>query len=137
MRRYAHIIKSAVSVRNISTLCVKLAKEAVFGEVMKRCTLGRTRKLPGLPHSELYNLKKTILQQFPRYRQCLHEFEGVWRKCWNSIEQALSVKGRDHLESVMVTDVDHVIMPSCSSILYNIYTQYKHVIHIHSMHDTI
>ena len=89
LRRYAHLIKSGGSVRNISTLCVKLAKEAIFGEeVMRRCTPGGTRDLPGLPHNELYNLKKTILQQFPQYWQCLHEFEGVWRKCRDSIEQA-------------------------------------------------
>ena len=70
-------------------LTVKLAKEAVFGEeVMRRCTPGGTRELPALPSMELYELKRTVLAQFPHYWNCLHDFEGVWKKCRDSLEQA-------------------------------------------------
>ena len=38
---------------------MKLAKEAIFGEeIMRKCTPGGTRELPGLPRKELYEIKK-------------------------------------------------------------------------------
>ena len=42
---------------------------------------GGTRGLPGLLCKELYELKKVVLSQYPQYWKCLHEFEGVWKKC--------------------------------------------------------
>ena len=81
--------KKGSSEGNIRTLSVKLAKEAVFGmEVMVRCTPGGTCELPGLPTRWLVLLKKMILSQFPQYWKCLHVFEGIWKKCRDSIKQA-------------------------------------------------
>ena len=70
--------------KNISMLCVKLAKKAIFGEEVIRCMPGGTHDMPGLPAKKLYDL----LMQYPQYWQCLHEFEGVWKRCRDSIEQA-------------------------------------------------
>ena len=70
-------------------LTIKLAKEAVFGEVvMRRCTPGGTRELTALPSMELYELKRAAFAQFPHYWNCLHDFEGVLKKCRDSLEQA-------------------------------------------------
>ena len=89
LQKYRHLIKPGAGTKNVSSLSVKLAKEAIFGEgVMKKCTPGGTRELPGLPRRELYTLKKILLQQFPRYWECLHDFIEVWKKCRGSIEQA-------------------------------------------------
>ena len=42
-------------------LTIKLAKEAVFGEVvMRRCIPGGTRELTALPSMELYELKRAV-----------------------------------------------------------------------------
>jgi len=66
LRRYSHLIRRGASVKNISMLCVKLAKEAILGEeVIRRCTPGGTHDLPGLPYKELYDLKTIILKQYP------------------------------------------------------------------------
>lgn len=59
-------------VSRVSTLAVKLSRDALFGEeVMKRCTVLGTRNLPGLPRKELYDLKKAILENFRRVRNYL------------------------------------------------------------------
>ena len=87
LRKYSSFVRGGARERNIRMLTVKLAKEAVFGEeVMVRCTPGGTRYLPGLPTKELYYLKKIVLSQFPQYWKCLHVFEGIWKKCRDSIE---------------------------------------------------
>ena len=71
------------------TLCQKLAKEAVFGKaVMKKCTPGGTREYPALPQVELYELKKIMFDQFPRFQTCPGAFEAVWKKCMVALEQA-------------------------------------------------
>ena len=64
---YRHLIKSGASVKNISMLCVKLAKKAIFGEEVIRCTPGGTHDMPGLPAKKLYDL----LMQYPQYWQWL------------------------------------------------------------------
>ena len=84
LKRYRHLIKSGASAKNISMLCVKLAKKAIFGEEVIRCTPGGTHDMPRLPAKKLYDL----LMQYPQYWQCLHEFEGVWKRCRDCIEQA-------------------------------------------------
>ena len=53
--------------KNISMLCVKLVKEAIFGEEVMRYMPGRTCDLPGLPYKELYDLKTIILKQYPQH----------------------------------------------------------------------
>ena len=75
--------------KKIGTLCVKLAREAIFGEVMSRCTPAGTQDYPGLPREELYQLKKVTFQQLPQYWSNKEGFEKVWKtKCWVAIEQA-------------------------------------------------
>ena len=89
LKKYGHLIKNGASEGNVRMLTVKLAKEAIFGEeVMRRCTPGGTRELPGLPVKELYELKKVTLAQYPQYWKCLHVFEGIWKSCRDSLEQA-------------------------------------------------
>ena len=70
------------------TLACKLAKEAIFGaDVMKQCTPIGNRELPGLPEKELKMLKKAIYMRFPQYWGNKVEFEPVWKKCLESVQQ--------------------------------------------------
>ena len=78
VKKYDNLIKSGHSQGNVRILAVKLAKEAILREeVMRRCTPGDTRDLPGLPHMELYDLKRVVLALYPQYWNCIHDFEGV------------------------------------------------------------
>ena len=71
------------------TLACKLAQEAIFGkDVMKQCTPAGSRELPGLPVKELVELKKIMFQQFPQYRRSPVEFEPIWRKCIDAVQQS-------------------------------------------------
>ena len=71
------------------TLAVKVAKNAVFGEsVMKRCTVMGERDLPGLPPTELMELKRILFKQFPHLWTSRHEFEPIWKVCVDSLGQA-------------------------------------------------
>lgn len=71
------------------TLCQTLAKQAIFGkEVMKKCTPNGTCEHPGLPRAELFELKRTMFSQFPRFHSSPEGFEPVWKKCMVAIEQA-------------------------------------------------
>jgi hypothetical protein len=75
-------------VSKASTLAVKIAKDAVFGEaLMKKCTTMGVRQLPGLPRKELYDIKKAIFDLFPSFWKNLEEFEGVWAICVDAIGQ--------------------------------------------------
>ena len=72
-----------------STLAVKLAREAIFGDgILYRCTISGERGFPGLPQKELQDLKRIILQQFPQFWQAPIEFEPTWRSCCEAIGQA-------------------------------------------------
>ena len=72
-----------------STLTVKLAKEAIFGEdVMKQCTVAGTREYPGLPFDKLQELKQIIFERFPQYWKTPFEFEDVWKVCFDALGQA-------------------------------------------------
>ena len=76
-------------VSKVSTLAVKIAREAVFGEtVMKKCTAMGSRDLPGLPRKELFEIKKALFDLFPSYWSSCEEFESVWATCIESIGQA-------------------------------------------------
>ena len=69
-----------------STLAVKLAREAFFGEdVLKKCTVSGERGFPGLPLQELQDLKNFLFKQFAVTPM---EFESVWKSCCTSIGQA-------------------------------------------------
>ena len=71
------------------TLAVKLAKEALFGDaVLKQCTPAGSRELPGLPTAELFQLKKVIFKLFPQYRNSPVEFEPLWKRSLDAVEQA-------------------------------------------------
>ena len=76
-------------VSKASTLTVKLAKEAIFGEdVMKRCTVAGTREYPDLPFDKLQELKQIVFEQFPQYWKTPFEFEDVWKICFEALGQA-------------------------------------------------
>uniref|UniRef100_A0A1X7U3M4 BEN domain-containing protein n=1 Tax=Amphimedon queenslandica TaxID=400682 RepID=A0A1X7U3M4_AMPQE len=71
-----------------STLAWKLAKDCVFGEkVLRECTPLGNRELPALPQVELGDLKKLIFKQFPQYWRSPSDFENLWKKCVESIQQ--------------------------------------------------
>ena len=66
-------------VSKVSTLAVKIARDAVFGEsIMKKCTALGGRERPGLPRKELFQIKTAIFDLFPSYWKNSTEFEGVW-----------------------------------------------------------
>ena len=70
------------------TLACKLAKEAIFGsDVLKQCTPIGNRELPGLPEKELKVLKKTMFSRFPQYWSNKVEFEPVWKRCLEAVQQ--------------------------------------------------
>ena len=70
------------------TLACKIAREAIFGtKVMRGCTPGGSRELPGLPSRELKELKKVMFTQFPQFWKSREEFEPIWKKCLESVQQ--------------------------------------------------
>ena len=72
----------------VPTLAVKLAKEAFFGEkIMKQCTPLGGRELPGLPTTELQQLKEALYSTTPQYWSNIADFESVWSDCIASIGQ--------------------------------------------------
>lgn len=73
----------------MGTLAVKLAREAIFGDkVLIRCTVMGERELPGLPATELMELKRMLFKQFPQLWAARHEFEPLWKVCVEAIGQA-------------------------------------------------
>ena len=71
-----------------STLAVKLAREAVFGdETLVRCTVaGKRGGFLALPVNEMRALKATMQHQFLKVTPC--EFETIWKDCNDAIGQA-------------------------------------------------
>ena len=73
----------------VGTLAVKLAKEALFGDkVLIKCTVMGERGLPGLPATELMELKKILFREFPHLWASRHEFEALWKVSVDSLGQA-------------------------------------------------
>ena len=71
------------------SLACKLAREAIFGEeVLKQCTPKGNRNLPGLPSKELEELKRVMFTQYPQLWRTPVEFEPVWQRCLEAIQQA-------------------------------------------------
>ena len=94
--KYSHFTRKGATVRNMRMLCLKLAKEAIFGaEVMGRCTPGGTREYPALPHQEMFQLKTIMFEHYPQYWSCLHLFEEVWKQCREAIEQGCKRERRN------------------------------------------
>ena len=51
------------------SLCVKLAREAFFGQdILQQCTVRGCRDLPALPEEELRSLKQVLFQQYPQFQ---------------------------------------------------------------------
>ena len=71
----------------VGMLAVKLAKEAIFEDVLAQCTVSGYRNLPALPLEELNQLKQTLFQQFPNYWTTPAEFEAVWERAVEAIGQ--------------------------------------------------
>jgi len=70
------------------TLCQILARDCFFGKVnMEKCTPGGKYSF-GLPRHELNQLKRVILNQFPKLTDCPEQFEPNWEACIKSIENA-------------------------------------------------
>ena len=70
-------------------LACKLAREAIFGEeILKQCTPKGNRNLPGLPSKELERLKRVMFIQYPQLWRTPVEFEPVWQRCLEAIQQA-------------------------------------------------
>ena len=77
------------STSKVSTLAVRISRDAVFGEkVMKQCTALGGRDLPGLPREELYEIKKSVFDLFPMFWKNKEDFESVWAGCIDAIGQA-------------------------------------------------
>ena len=72
----------------VATLSVKLAKDAYFGsEVLAKCTVMGERELPGLPRTELSEMKKILFLQFPNFWQSKQQFEPLWKLCVDAVGQ--------------------------------------------------
>jgi len=72
----------------ITTLCQILARECFFGKnLMSRCTAGGKGSF-GLPRDEMNELKKTMFELFPAYKDCPEEFEPLWEECVTSMGNA-------------------------------------------------
>ena len=69
-------------------LACKMAQEAVFGEVMRRCTPPGNKHHPGPPYVEMKLLKEAIRGKFPSQWSNQAELESVWSKCVEAIEHA-------------------------------------------------
>ena len=71
------------------SLACKLAREAIFGEeVLKQCTPKGNWNLPGLPSKELEELKRVMFTQYPQLWRTPVEFEPVWQRCLEAVQQA-------------------------------------------------
>ena len=80
-RRYINICSAG-------KLCCKLAHYAFFGEdVMRACTPIGMRDRQGLPSADMAKLKETMISQFPIYKRSPIDFEGLWEKCINALQQ--------------------------------------------------
>ena len=70
-------------------LSVKLAREGFFGKsIMGKFTVSGGRDLPGLPITELGELKQLVFMQFPQFWKNAVKFEPLWVKCVEAINQA-------------------------------------------------
>ena len=82
------LIRMDAKLVEIRKLCLLLAKEALFGDdILARCTPCGTGFYPALPYTELYELKKVLLAQFPQFWDRLEDYEVVWRWCVRTLFQ--------------------------------------------------
>ena len=84
-----YIAAGVVHESKVNQLALQLARECFFGpKIMVRCTPKGGGELPALPQAELYELKQVVFKQFPQHWRNPASFEGMWKGCLNSIEQA-------------------------------------------------
>ena len=77
---------------------------------MKKCTPTGSRDLPGWLMQELAELKKTMLMQFSQYWRSLVEFEHIWRKCLEAVQQACKPLRNSHaVKEIFIVCYDHII----------------------------
>ena len=86
LEKYPKLMTSA----KLSTLAVRLSKEAYFGKtIMALCTVRGTGSFHALPGEELSKLKMLLFQQsHPRLIGNRVEFENTWKACVEAIGQA-------------------------------------------------
>ena len=73
----------------MGVLGVKIAREALYGDdIMKQCTPKGWHDLPALPQGQLFQLKTTLWNQFPRYWSCPEAFEKKWMTVQEAVAQA-------------------------------------------------
>ena len=78
-----------VSASKISTLVVRLCKEAFFGKkVMSFCTFSGSGSLHALPETQLMELKAFLYKVFVPAFASKIEFEGLYKKCTEQVGQA-------------------------------------------------
>lgn len=76
--------------------------------------VGSTRRDMWLAWIALYDLKNIILKQYPQNWQCLHKFEGEWKRFRDSIEQACKCEGnRAHAQIHTWIDSSYYILVNC------------------------
>ena len=61
---------------------------AVWRDVLKRCTPKGNRHLLVRPSKELDELKRVMFSQCPQFWRTPVEFEPVWQKCLEAVQQA-------------------------------------------------
>jgi len=73
----------------MGVLGVKIAREALYGDdIMKQCTPKGWHDLPALSQGQLFQLKTTLCNQFPRYWSCPEAFEKKWATVQEAVAQA-------------------------------------------------
>ena len=70
-------------------MAVALAREAFIGEeVMLQCTAKGYGEKPGLPQTELMELKEEMHKLYPHFLHSKAEFEEKWIKICDALSQA-------------------------------------------------
>ena len=78
------------TVEKVGTLACKLDRVAIFRDnVVKHCAPMESREYPALPFRDLLKPKDIMLQRFPVFWNNPTDFEPVWKKCVEAIQQLL------------------------------------------------
>ena len=87
------IIEKYPKLRNIShigRLAVRPAAESYFGKVLRKSTVHGLQGHQPLPEDQMRALKKKIISIHPKYIDMPAEFEPLWTKCVNAINNHAS-----------------------------------------------
>lgn len=86
-----HKYKKDVLRNRVSTIGVRLARKAIFGDaVMKRCTPMGRKSYPALPTEPLSLLKSVLFKTFSGSWSKPSDSERAWQRCLKSLERACS-----------------------------------------------